>query len=101
MFEETSCISAIEAGAAGCQMVTSNYGALYETCAQWATFVPYQPNRKQMANEYARVLDHAIDNYWSPANQKKLAAQVEYYNQFWTWDYRMTEWREFFDRISK
>ena len=101
MFEETSCISAIEAGAAGCQMVTSNYGALYETCAQWATFVPYQSNRKQMANEYARVLDRAIDNYWSPANQKKLAAQVEYYNQFWTWDYRMTEWREFFDRISK
>ena len=101
MFEETSCISAIEAGAAGCQLVTSNYGALYETCAQWATFVPYQPDRSQMAKEYACVLDHAIDNYWSVANQEKLTAQVDYYNRFWTWDYRMTEWREFFDRISK
>lgn len=101
MFEETSCISAIEAGAAGCQLVASNYGALYETCAQWATFVPYQPDRRQMAKEYACVLDHAIDNYWSVTNQEKLTAQVDYYNRFWTWDYRMTEWREFFDRISK
>jgi len=101
MFEETSCISAIEAGAAGCQMVTSNYGALYETCAQWATYVPYNPDRKQMAIDYARVLNTAIDNYWSDDNQEKLVSQVEYYNRFWTWDYRITEWRDLFDRISK
>lgn len=100
MFEETSCISAIEAGAAGCQMVVSDYGALYETCAQWATFVPYVPDRKQMAINYAPVLNKAIDEYWSTANQSKLIAQVNYYNRFWTWDYRMTEWRDFFDRIS-
>jgi hypothetical protein len=82
-------------------MVVSDYGALYETCAQWATFVPYVPDRKQMAINYAPVLNQAIDNYWSDANQSKLSAQIDYYNKFWTWDYRMTEWGELFDRISK
>jgi len=101
MFEETSCISAIEAASAGCQLVTTNYGALYETLAQWSTFVPYTADRKQMAIDYAPVLNKAIDEYWSTANQDKLLAQIDYYNRFWTWDYRMTEWREFFDRISK
>lgn len=100
MFEETSCISAIEAGAAGCQLVLSDYGALYETCAQWATFVPYQSDRKQMAISYAEELNRVIDNYWNTENQLMLEKQVEYYNTFWTWEYRMKEWRNFFDRIK-
>lgn len=101
MFEETSCISAIEAGAAGCDMVVSDYGALYETCAQWATYVPYQSDREKMAESYAHVLNNAIDRYRSVENQEKLSSQIEYYNKFWSWDYRISEWREFFARITK
>lgn len=101
MFEETSCISAIEAGMAGCHLVTSDYGALYETLGQWSTFVPYNSDRKQMAIEYARVLNNEIDQYWADENQARLKSQVEYFNRFWTWEYRMKEWRELIGRISK
>lgn len=100
-FEETSCMSAIEAGSSGCQMVTTNFGALYETCADWATYVPYNANKQKLAIEYAKVLNSVIDNYWSDENQSKLASQVEYYNRFYSWENRAIQWGEFFDRIRK
>ena len=100
-FEETSCMSAIEAASAGCQLVTTNFGALYETCADWATYVPYNQNHRKLADEYAKVLNTVIDNYWQEENQNKLIAQVAYYNKFYSWEIRANEWRNFFDRISK
>ena len=38
-WEETSCISAIEALGAGLHMITTNYGALFETCSEWPVYV--------------------------------------------------------------
>lgn len=99
-FEETSCMSAIEAAASGCQLVTTNYGALYETCGEWSTYVPYTSNHKQLAVDYAATLNQCIDNFWTDQTQNKLKAQVEFYDRFWSWDVRAPEWRNFFDRIS-
>jgi UDP-glucose:(glucosyl)LPS alpha-1,2-glucosyltransferase len=44
IWEETFCISALEAMAAGCYLITTNFGALFETCAEFASYVPYQKN---------------------------------------------------------
>jgi glycosyltransferase involved in cell wall biosynthesis len=41
IWEETFCISAVEAMAAGLYMFTTNYGALYETCAEFPVYIPY------------------------------------------------------------
>ena len=38
IFEETSCASALEALASGVHVITNNFGALYETCAEWPVY---------------------------------------------------------------
>jgi glycosyltransferase involved in cell wall biosynthesis len=42
IWEETFCISALEAMAAGLYVITTDYGALYETCAEFSSYIPYQ-----------------------------------------------------------
>jgi UDP-glucose:(glucosyl)LPS alpha-1,2-glucosyltransferase len=57
IWEETSCISAIEAMSAGLHMVTTNYGALYETCSEWPVYVQYSDNYKRLAEAFAYAID--------------------------------------------
>ena len=44
VFEETFCVSAMEALAAGVHVITNNFGALYETCAEWPVYSNYNKN---------------------------------------------------------
>ena len=91
-FEETSCIAAIEALCAGCQAVVTNLGALFETCGEYATYIPYDMDRMRLAKNYAKVLNNTINSYWSEENQQLLLEQAEFYNKHWTWPKRIKEW---------
>lgn len=101
IFEETSCIAAIEAGAAGCKMVTTNYGALYETCGEFATMVPFNADRKVLAQNYAKALNYTLNNYWNGDNLNMLQFQSQYYNKFYGWEYRRQQWASLFSSLRK
>lgn len=98
-FWETSCLAAIEAMMAGCKVVTTNFGAMPETCSEWATYVPYGPDRINLAERFAETLNREIDRYWEEENQKRLERQVNFYNQFYSWDARIPEWKQLFDSL--
>jgi glycosyltransferase involved in cell wall biosynthesis len=98
-FEETSCISAIEAMCAGCQAVVTNYGALYETCGEYADFISYDSDHRRLARNYAKVLNRVIDNYWTPENQERLEEQFIFYNKNWTWQKRFTQWQSLLEKV--
>jgi len=101
IWPETSCISAIESMAAGCEIVTTNLGALYETCSPFGTFVSFDRNINNLEKKYSAVLAHSIKNYWSEENQKKLKLQYECINTTYSWDRRSIEWKKFFDEVRK
>lgn len=75
-WEETSCLSAIEALAAGCKVVTTRNGALPETCGDWAYYADL--------NDFVDVLRKVIDNY------QYDQGQANYYNTHYSWDARFT-----------
>ena len=100
VFAETSCLSAIEAGAAGCSLVTTNLGALPETCAGFADYVSFTTNRDWLVSEFANKITSAIDDFWLDTNQQKLQLQSNYFQDLFSWNRRKTEWNNFFQRIK-
>ena len=101
IWPETSCISAIEAMAAGCEIVGTNLGALYETCAHFGTLVSFDSNLENLEKRFSKALLNSINNFWSEENQKKLRLQRETINATYSWDVRSVEWKNFFDEARK
>jgi glycosyltransferase involved in cell wall biosynthesis len=92
VFEETACLSMIEAGAAGCNLVVTNVGGLPETGSVYANLVPIQADEKLIVKNYAQALNETIDNYWSDENQALLKEQSAFYNKHYSWETRKHEW---------
>ena len=101
IWPETSCISAIEAMAAGCEIVTSNLGALYETCAPFGTFVGFDSNFDNFEKKYQKALENSIKNFWSKENQKKIQLQQEVINLTYSWTARSKEWISLFEEARR
>jgi len=101
IWPETSCISAIESMASGCEVVTTNLGALYETCSPFGSLVSFDRNLDNLEKNFNKVLVNSIKNYWSKENQKKLSLQQEVINSTYTWDQRSVEWINFFKKARE
>lgn len=94
---ETSCLAAIEAGAAGCQIVTTDLGALPETCGNHAEFVPYTENKQELIKNYADKLSEIMSKY--EHDNPKYIEQSTWFNEQYSWENRKHEWQEFFEKI--
>ena len=101
IWPETSCIAAIEVMMAGCQIVTTNLGALYETCAPFGTFVSFDKNLNNLSKKYEIQLINSIENYWSNENQELLKLQSKTFNLAYSWDARSKEWINFLKSLKK
>ena len=101
IWPETSCISAIEAMAAGCEIVTSNLGALYETCSPFATLVGFDSNFDNFEKKYQKALENSVKNFWSKENQKKIRFQQEVINLTYSWNVRSKEWISFLEEARR
>jgi UDP-glucose:(glucosyl)LPS alpha-1,2-glucosyltransferase len=100
IWEETSCISAIEAMAAGLHMVTTNYGALYETCSEWPVYVQYSDNYKRLAEAFAYAIDSLTSFLHEDGCQNHLQSQANFYKKFYNWQARKEDWTNFLHRSS-
>ena len=95
IFEETSCLAVIEAMSAGCHVVTTNYGALPETCGEFATMIEFDSSATNLIERYAETLNSVLDNYKQNMYKEDLEMQVKYYNKYYSWNTRIQEWRNF------
>ena len=101
IWPETSCIAAIESMASGCEVVTTNLGALYETCAPFGTLISFDRNLDNLEKNFSKALINSINNYWTEENQKKLSLQQEAINSTYTWDQRSAEWINLFKKARE
>jgi glycosyltransferase involved in cell wall biosynthesis len=99
IFEETSCLAVIEAMSAGCHVVTTNYGALPETCGEFATMIEFDSSGQNLIDRYADTLNSVIDNYKNDLYKEDLEMQIKYYNKYYSWNTRITEWNNFLNYV--
>jgi UDP-glucose:(glucosyl)LPS alpha-1,2-glucosyltransferase len=92
IWQETSCISAIEALSAKCAVVCPNLAALPETVANFGLTYQFDENGSTHANRHLRLLDAVIEDYWNEAHLRKLDFQKTYVDNFYSWDNRIGEW---------
>ena len=99
IWEETSCIAAIEAMAAGLYCVTTDYGALFETGAEFITYVPFEKDYIRLAHTFASVIDVAANRLGDDGVKDHLKMQIEYTNKFYSWDLRKSIWNRFLEGV--
>jgi glycosyltransferase involved in cell wall biosynthesis len=101
IFAETSCISVMEAMAAGCVIVASSLAALPETMAGHGVIVPLSDDPGRFASAYATAVQSVIAGARrEPTDMAaKLERQVAFARSTYTWKARAEEWRTFLSRL--
>ncbi len=95
IFEETSCASALEALASGVHVITNNFGALYETCAEWPVYVNYSTDYESMAIATGNAIEVAASYLHEDFIQEHLEEQQKFYKRFYSWQKKGMEWTNF------
>ncbi len=85
IWEETFCISLLESMAAGLYCITTNYGALYETGAEYPMYIPYSKNYKMLAHKFAIGIEAAKKTLIQKPIQDHLERQKIYANTYYGW----------------
>lgn len=95
-FPETSCISVLEALAAGCAVVTSELGALPETAAGWGQLLPVPPDRDGFVAAFAALMVETLQSArrHPAAAEARRRQQMARLNAVATWTVRAREWEE-------
>jgi glycosyltransferase involved in cell wall biosynthesis len=95
IWEETFCISALESLACGLAVVTTDNGALYETCSEFPVYIPMDTNFKNLAIQFAAVIDGLPDQMNNLGFQNHLKFQQKFYNHFYNWKNIGEQWTSF------
>lgn len=100
IWPETSCIAAIEAMSAGCEVVCPNLAALPETTACFANMYQWHPDSNIHANLFANMLYQTIQFRMKDNTLKKLTVQKNYIDNFYNWDLRTLEWKALLEALN-
>lgn len=95
-FAETSCITAMEAQAAGLRIVTSPIAALNETVSNRGTMIPGD----WLSQEYRRLfVDAVVDAMTRPGDDDRRSLRA-YAREAFSWDDVARDWHDMFGRLT-
>ena len=99
-WQETSCRVAMEAMSAHCAVVTSNWGALPETCGEYGYMYTYTEDKQEHAVRFADELEDVMDEYWSEITQFNLDNARQYAYTHYSWSKRISQRTYFLDNLK-
>ena len=100
IYEETSCLTLIEACSAGCLSVVPNLGAIPETGANFPWMYGFEEDPEKHAQVHGHILGRAIEHFWDDDVQNLLKIQRSYFDMFYNWSLRSGQWQQFLHAIE-
>lgn len=106
IWAETSCRVLMEAMSAGMLCVHPNYGALFETAANFTNMYQYHQNINTHAGIFYNVLKASIHQYIDSLKlssddfSTNLMAQKAYADNFYNWSRREQQWENFLQMMA-
>jgi len=94
IWEETFCISAMESLAAGQLLITTDLGAIPETCAEFPIYIPYTSDKAKLAIQLAECILQCKEMLKNDLSWG-LKFQQEYYQRFYDWKVIGRFWNDF------
>jgi glycosyltransferase involved in cell wall biosynthesis len=94
IWEETFCISAMESLAAGQLLITTDLGAIPETCAEFPIYIPFTQDKKKLAKQTAECILQCKEMFKTDLSWG-LKFQQEYYRRYYDWNIIGRFWNDF------
>jgi UDP-glucose:(glucosyl)LPS alpha-1,2-glucosyltransferase len=101
IYEETFCLSLLEAMSAGYLCVHPKYGYLYETASKWTIMYDYHEDEYEHQQIFYKHLKNAIDTVNTQKVQDHLKMQNEYVTYFHNWSKITKQWIYLLESIEK
>jgi len=99
-WEETFCISAMESLAAGLILITTNLGAIPETCTEFPIYMPYTKDKKYLATLTKQSILDVQKTYKDIDLKNHLQFQQSYYKSFYDWKHIANFWERFIRGVT-
>ena len=99
IWEETFCTSALESMAVGLYTIVTDLGALFETCAEFPVYVPFEKDYKILCKQFAYAIDAIPEQLSQDGCIDHLKFQQKYFNHFYSWDKIAYNWENFLKGI--
>lgn len=100
IWKETSCIAAIEALSAGCDIVYPSYGALPETIQHHGRVYPHIASYEEhMLKFYSVMTEYLSDADYHNYFQVMAAMRSEYVMKRFNWSDRINEWTDLVNSV--
>lgn len=100
-YPETSSIAVMEAMAAGCQIVSSDLGALPQTTAGFARLISWDDGPEAYRAKFIQVVIEALQAAADPTTENHLRRQVDHVNQHYQWPGRSQQWLAWLDELVR
>jgi UDP-glucose:(glucosyl)LPS alpha-1,2-glucosyltransferase len=94
IFSETSCLTAVDAMTAGCDVVSSDLAAIPETTGGLTLLYPFHENIQRHAEAFENRLVHAIRTWDTPEAWARRAATKAYADRVFDVDTRALQWQK-------
>ena len=85
----------------GCLAITTNFGALPETAAEWAWMFQYDERPDVLVQRTLGCMRQALDTYNDAHLQAILHMQSMYYQQFYSFEGRLASWEHLLKAVIR